>query len=207
MSTTVTRSEALELLHAADHRRAEATVPTLSPREREDLLLNCWEHDPTPTANAADDPADVALSIIRGEHGCFRLVRPELDDPGNPRYDKVLVQLLPQSYYGVTNEYLSDMLASIGHPGITVTGDREPLLPCPCCGYRTLARRGEYDICPVCFWEDTGSDDPERFSGPNHMTLAEGRRNSQATGATAERSHPYIDPPNKYVRAIDYSQE
>ena len=25
---------------------------------------------------------------------------------------------------------------------------------CLCCGYRTLDTRGEYDICPVCFWED-----------------------------------------------------
>ena len=25
---------------------------------------------------------------------------------------------------------------------------------CLCCGYQTLDTRGEYDICPVCFWED-----------------------------------------------------
>ena len=31
---------------------------------------------------------------------------------------------------------------------------------CPCCGFLTLPSRGGYDICPVCFWEDDGQDDP-----------------------------------------------
>jgi hypothetical protein len=80
--------------------------------------------------------------------------------------------------------------------------------PCPCCGYRTLAQRGDYDICPVCFWEDTGSNDPARYSDPNHLTLAEGRRNFQTLGACDEASLRFVDPtPGKYVRAIDYSQE
>ncbi len=25
---------------------------------------------------------------------------------------------------------------------------------CLCCGYLTLSARAEFDICPVCFWED-----------------------------------------------------
>lgn len=25
---------------------------------------------------------------------------------------------------------------------------------CLCCGYLTLETRAEFDICPVCFWED-----------------------------------------------------
>lgn len=25
---------------------------------------------------------------------------------------------------------------------------------CPCCGYITLESEHEYDICPICFWED-----------------------------------------------------
>jgi cysteine-rich CPCC protein len=48
---------------------------------------------------------------------------------------------------------------------------------CPCCGYLTLPARGEYDICPVCFWEDDdpqeefGQPAPERPEGPNHVHL------------------------------------
>ncbi|HET7864112.1 MAG TPA: CPCC family cysteine-rich protein, partial [Burkholderiaceae bacterium] len=43
---------------------------------------------------------------------------------------------------------------------------------CPCCDYFTLNRRGEYDICRICFWEDSGQDvdRPDDHSGPNHQT-------------------------------------
>jgi len=48
---------------------------------------------------------------------------------------------------------------------------------CPKCGYLTLDERSNYDICSICFWEDDGIDDFElnKNSGPNHMTLKEGR--------------------------------
>jgi hypothetical protein len=48
---------------------------------------------------------------------------------------------------------------------------------CPVCGYLTLNERSGYDICSICFWEDDGIDDFEENekSGPNHMTLKEGR--------------------------------
>lgn len=49
---------------------------------------------------------------------------------------------------------------------------------CPVCGYLTLNERDTFDICAICFWEDDGVDDFEENeeSGPNHMTLNEGRR-------------------------------
>ncbi|KAA1374640.1 CPCC family cysteine-rich protein [Aeromicrobium fastidiosum] len=28
--------------------------------------------------------------------------------------------------------------------------------PCPCRGYRTLPGQGDYDLCPVYWWEDEG---------------------------------------------------
>jgi len=48
---------------------------------------------------------------------------------------------------------------------------------CPVCGYLTLDERNTFDICGICFWEDDGIDDFEENeeSGPNHMTLKEGR--------------------------------
>ena len=30
---------------------------------------------------------------------------------------------------------------------------------CPCCGSLTLPAGGQYELCPVCFWEDDGQDD------------------------------------------------
>ncbi len=48
---------------------------------------------------------------------------------------------------------------------------------CPVCGYLTLDERDSFDICAICYWEDDGIDDFEvnEVSGPNHLTLAEGR--------------------------------
>lgn len=47
--------------------------------------------------------------------------------------------------------------------------------PCPCCGYRTLPTRGDYEVCPVCGWEDESVEVWE-VSGPNGVTLAEQQR-------------------------------
>ena len=59
--------------------------------------------------------------------------------------------------------------------------------PCPCCGYRTLAERGMYAICPVCFWEDDGQDEHDADvvrGGPNSdLSLTNARLNFKEFGA------------------------
>ncbi|WP_328584927.1 CPCC family cysteine-rich protein [Streptomyces sp. NBC_00370] len=63
-------------------------------------------------------------------------------------------------------------------------------VPCLVCGNLTLAERGFYEICPVCGWEDDGSDysDPDRYvGGPNHVTLREARQNYAEFGASEQR--------------------
>lgn len=60
-------------------------------------------------------------------------------------------------------------------------GPEDGPYPCPCCRYITLPTRGGYDICPVCFWEDDGQDDPvadEVWGGPNYeLSLTAARAN------------------------------
>ena len=70
------------------------------------------------------------------------------------------------------------------------------LRQCPCCDYFTLGERGSYEICRVCFWEDDGLDidDLDRPSGPNHMTLREGRENFIRLGACEQRMLPHVLP-------------
>lgn len=52
---------------------------------------------------------------------------------------------------------------------------------CPCCFMPTLTRRGSYEICAICFWEDDGQDNEDAdvyLGGPNHgLTLTEARHN------------------------------
>ena len=62
---------------------------------------------------------------------------------------------------------------------------------CPCCGCLTLGERGNYDICPVCFWEDDGQDDGDAAvarGGPNGaLSLSQARANYREFGACERR--------------------
>ncbi|REK17944.1 MAG: hypothetical protein DWQ37_05330 [Planctomycetota bacterium] len=76
-----------------------------------------------------------------------------------------------------------------------------PDLPprCPCCGYRTLVERGDFDICPVCFWEDDGQDDYDADivrGGPNgSLSLTVARANYCRCGACDDRHINSVRPP------------
>lgn len=52
---------------------------------------------------------------------------------------------------------------------------------CPCCGYPTLLKRNDYEICELCYWEDDGQDEQEAdavWGGPNqHYSLRDGQEN------------------------------
>ena len=56
--------------------------------------------------------------------------------------------------------------------------------PCPCCHHLTIKSPGDYEICPVCFWED----DCDEEDGPNRITLAEARANYITIGACSPNS-------------------
>lgn len=44
---------------------------------------------------------------------------------------------------------------------------------CPCCGYRTLVRPRNWELCDLCFWEDDPlqSYNPDFASGTNEKSL------------------------------------
>jgi hypothetical protein len=65
-----------------------------------------------------------------------------------------------------------------------------PRVQCRCCGFWTLADYGGYELCPVCDWEDdptTIFEPGEGPTGPNHLSLTEGRRNFAAQGISKPR--------------------
>ncbi|WP_142215115.1 CPCC family cysteine-rich protein [Streptomyces sp. SLBN-118] len=70
---------------------------------------------------------------------------------------------------------------------------------CPCCGYITLAERGAFEICEVCYWEDDGQDEhdaDEVRGGPNHdLSLRQARQNFEAIGACNEYCCPFVRVP------------
>ena len=71
---------------------------------------------------------------------------------------------------------------------------------CPCCGYYTFLEepRGNYDICPVCYWEDDPiqSRDPDYEGGANTVSLNMARENYKNYGACDEKCIKYVRKPN-----------
>jgi hypothetical protein len=56
---------------------------------------------------------------------------------------------------------------------------------CPCCGYPTLTKQGDWEICELCNWEDGGGDDwsLDSVSGANgQYSLREARANFEKYG-------------------------
>ena len=62
---------------------------------------------------------------------------------------------------------------------------------CPCCGFYTLPEPagGNYNICPVCWWEDdpVQMDDEDFEGGANQVSLKQARKNYMVFGASDER--------------------
>ena len=72
-------------------------------------------------------------------------------------------------------------------------------LPCPCCHCRTISEAAEWEICPVCFWEDDGQteeDADEVRYGPNgEISLTEARHNFATIGACHPKMLKNVRPP------------
>lgn len=71
---------------------------------------------------------------------------------------------------------------------------------CPCCGYATLEKPIDSEICDICYWEDDGQDDPkanEIWNGPNLISLAEGRINFLTVGASDPKDLEYVRAPER----------
>ena len=72
---------------------------------------------------------------------------------------------------------------------------------CPCCGYKTYTKKpnGDFDICPVCFWED----DPIQFKKPDYEgganvpSLRQAQRNFMEFGAYRKDRTQYVRKPTE----------
>ncbi|MCD1258182.1 hypothetical protein B5M42_004925 [Paenibacillus athensensis] len=126
------------------------------------------------------------------------------DDVLDEKYDPLIFEALRSQYVGVKNEYLASKISQILNTKQEVEGLQEELIVCPCCQYKTLSSRGEYDICPVCFWEDDGTIETSDHSSPNRMTLAQGRLNFAHLGvvSTSVLHFVELDRFDKYSKSF-----
>ncbi|WP_422318735.1 CPCC family cysteine-rich protein [Prosthecobacter sp.] len=79
--------------------------------------------------------------------------------------------------------------------------DPTPRHQCPCCDYFSLPERGNYLICRICYWEDDGQDldQLDEESGPNRMTLRQGRKNFLELGACERAMLRHVIPAGQRV--------
>jgi hypothetical protein len=77
---------------------------------------------------------------------------------------------------------------------------------CPCCGFLTLSRRGAFEICEVCFWQDDGQDDMDADSvrgGPNaELSLTDARMNFVSFGACTQDMRNNVRAPRQSERQL-----
>ncbi len=79
---------------------------------------------------------------------------------------------------------------------------------CPCCGFYTFEEKpsfytfrehsiSNYDICPVCYWEDDLSayDNPNEACSCNKVSLNQARINFAAFGACVKDMKRYTRQP------------
>ncbi|MFB9845542.1 CPCC family cysteine-rich protein [Mucilaginibacter ginsenosidivorans] len=93
------------------------------------------------------------------------------------------------------NDYLKALMSNYLRLDIEIIGKSPQLISCPCCGYKTLPTRSEYDICMVCYWEDDGlsGSDANRYSSVNKMTLDDVKRNFENLGVIAVEFLRHVD--------------
>jgi hypothetical protein len=173
---------------------AEHEIAGLSEAQRQSYILDWWSVGPE------DREWRLLSSALQRE-----MQEEEVPvDTSDERYNELLLLAVTQNYVGIQNEYILRRAQSLGIAVDSIEGECEILEVCPCCLYRTLAKRGEYDICRVCFWEDDGGAELDRYSSVNHMTLREGRENFSKLGASsihdAERVRPELR--DAYARAF-----
>ncbi len=76
---------------------------------------------------------------------------------------------------------------------------KKDLKTCPCCGYRVFSSIGDYEICPICFWEDdiVQLRFPSLAGGANEPSLIQAQQNFIEYGAMEKRFIDKVRKPEK----------
>lgn len=73
---------------------------------------------------------------------------------------------------------------------------------CDCCGYNSIDKKGWYEICPICKWEDDYTQGENYFlwGGPNLVSLYAAKANYEKIGAAEPRFIKYVNKATNYTR-------
>jgi hypothetical protein len=115
-----------------------------------------------------DDDPSLALILTNGLFENIKLG--DFSEIMQAKYDDLLLAEAIPAYSFWANEYLLKKANELSCDIETVEGKIETVFACPCCGRDTLPERHGWDICPICWWEDDGTDNADAslyYSGPN----------------------------------------
>jgi hypothetical protein len=141
-------------------RIASYDFSNLEKAQKSDLIENYWSE--------SEGLSEKANYLIRNNDFPINYDRDALNE--------IAIFGLMHSMLNVENSYLETRLLEIGESDKIIDEHFDcPLLPCPCCGYKTLEGYGDYDICHVCKWEDDGLADQDVYSSANRSTLRDYR--------------------------------
>lgn len=122
-------------------------------------------------------------------------------DVENADYNGYIIDYLKEGLKCVSNEYIGRRLSEMFSSDIKILGAPDLYESCLCCGYRTIKSRGEYFICPVCYWEDDGLMDVEGYGHANKMTLKQAIENYKTIGASDAKFEEVASrEPDKYLK-------
>ena len=106
-----------------------------------------------------------------------------IKDFTSEKYNSLIVDYFIQTNAGVKNTFIEEKLSKLYLIETNIIGNPDILHACYCCEFLALKTIGEYEICPVCFWEDDGTKHLQLFSQCNKRTLLEGKLNYKEYGA------------------------
>lgn len=172
---------------------AQNQIRNLTKSERESFLMEWWVED--------DEDYQRIPQIIKDEiPNCLKLEiekNGKYGDVENKKYDPIILMGIYHEFRGVKNSYLEKEIQKLKNKEIIVEGVVEELEKCPCCDYRTLDKKCDWEICKVCFWEDDCTLNLDEISGANHITLREGKENFLKFGACDKKSIELVDKAGK----------
>jgi hypothetical protein len=70
---------------------------------------------------------------------------------------------------------------------------------CACCGYKTISENGNYEICPICYWQSDPAQeaDPWFVGGANVPSLFQAQTNFKTHGAMEKRFLNNVRAPDR----------
>lgn len=153
--SSMTREQAVDIL-------AHLELKALTREQRLDHLdvLSC-EYSSRLTGDTDsedDDEWDLNYQSCVSEDVRREIDKGKFTDVMDARFDLAILQSVKFGFRKYSNNYLRRALKAFGHLAKEVVGKELRHIPCPACGADTLDKRGGYDICDVCWWEDDGLD-------------------------------------------------